>query len=770
MHYSNEEMPLEQSPAEHSFRQALSFLQIVWRRKFIVIAAMLFGGVLGGLKVARDGMQPPKYHNSGSLMLHQLGSDSDSSHWASSRAPVDNYKEILLSSTVMESAINKLSTRPPELLSNLPKEEWPGKLRTMLSVNSESRSSSIVHVNCVSTSETAPAEVINEVIQASQEFLDATQANMSLEIVQSLDRERLDLEAKLFEKERTMYSARRQIGAVNVGEDGENLHPLVQRTLELNKSYLGAQRRRVELQASLAAIARTVSLNGDLTPHLEPLTELLGADRLEATRGEIDAEVTTAVRQQITDGQNELAALQKFYGPRHPKIVKLTESLRQGLTYLSYAQNQRASQWQGLRNPVMGQQILALVREGVAVETERENALRVIFEDAEKDAIELNGKLAEVQILGREVDLLREMHTMLLGRLAGTNVNEDGARMRLFVMDRPKSLGELVPQTSTTRTAALFLIAGMAFGIGIVYVIDTLDDRFRSPEELKQQLGIELLGVINNLPEQQGVGIDGLCVAVTPNAVESEAFRSLRTTFVFSGEPRERLAITSAEPHDGKTTVLSNLAVTYATAGKRTLMIDADLRSPGLTRHFNMRGLNGLSRILKSTDPIAEIAAESIRETGMEGLHVIPCGPKPPNPSELLSGPRLSELIAWAESEYDQILIDCPPILAASDASIVGRLVDGLALVVQPPKNRRKLVIRATEMLKSAGVEIVGVIANRIGGQKDGYGYGYGYGYGHSYGYGHDDHDEDHQRVAPSEPDSVPHDEEKRRDSSRRAA
>ena len=117
-----------------------------------------------------------------------------------------------------------------------------------------------------------------------------------------------------------------------------------------------------------------------------------------------------------------------------------------------------------------------------------------------------------------------------------------------------------------------------------------------------------------------------------------------------------------------------------------------------------------------------------------------------------------------------QILIDCPPILAASDASIVGRLVDGLALVVQPPKNRRKLVIRATEMLKSAGVEIVGVIANRIGGQKDGYGYGYGYGYGHSYGYGHDDHDEDHQRAASSEPDSVPHDEKKQRDSSRRAA
>ena len=187
--------------------------------------------------------------------------------------------------------------------------------------------------------------------------------------------------------------------------------------------------------------------------------------------------------------------------------------------------------------------------------------------------------------------------------------------------------------------------------------------------------------------------------------------------------------------------MLANLAVSYAAAGKRTLIIDADLRSPGLTRLFNMRGLKGLSRILKSVDPIAEAAPESIRETGQEGLHIIPCGPKPSNPSELLSTPRMSELIAWADDHYDQILIDCPPILAASDASIVGRLIDGLALVVQPTKNRRKLVLRATEMLRTAGVDVAGVIANRIGGKGDGYGYGYGYGYGHNYGYGHDDHE-----------------------------
>ena len=132
----------------------------------------------------------------------------------------------------------------------------------------------------------------------------------------------------------------------------------------------------------------------------------------------------------------------------------------------------------------------------------------------------------------------------------------------------------------------------------------------------------------------------------------------------------------------------------------------------------------------------------------------------------MLSQSTLSELIAWAEDHYDQILIDCPPVLAASDAAIVGRLVDGLTLVVQPATNRRKLVSRSAELLRSVGVEITGVIANRVGSKE--HGYGYGYGYGQSYGYGHEEPHEDETldpltTVAPIQPAANSHE-------SRRAA
>jgi capsular exopolysaccharide synthesis family protein len=200
----------------------------------------------------------------------------------------------------------------------------------------------------------------------------------------------------------------------------------------------------------------------------------------------------------------------------------------------------------------------------------------------------------------------------------------------------------------------------------------------------------------------------------------------------FSGRDTARIALSSSEEKAGKSTLASNLGVSYAHAGKRTLLIDCDLRRPGLTKLFELRARGGLSDILRGSEEIAAMCQSCVVPTGVQNLDVLPSGPKPSNPAELLSGPRLSEVLAWAESKYDQVIVDCPPILAAADAAIVGRLTDGLILVVDPEKNHRRLVIRAVASLATMGVGLVGVVANRVA-EKDGdyYGYGYGYGAGH---------------------------------------
>jgi capsular exopolysaccharide synthesis family protein len=222
---------------------------------------------------------------------------------------------------------------------------------------------------------------------------------------------------------------------------------------------------------------------------------------------------------------------------------------------------------------------------------------------------------------------------------------------------------------------------------------------------------------------------------------ESESFRTLRTALTLTHPDAHQIVVTSAEPGDGKTTTLANLAACYAQAEKRTLLIDADLRRPGLTALMNMRGPRGLSEVLRSEVDISQLTPTQIQASGVDGLDILPSGPRPQDPAELLGGPRFSQLLAWAETIYDMILIDSPPTLATTDTAVIGRLVDGVILVVQPVKNRRRLVMRVVERLGMMKIPLLGMVVNRTGSDAErgyyGYhdsGYGYGYGYGEEYG------------------------------------
>jgi len=244
-----------------------------------------------------------------------------------------------------------------------------------------------------------------------------------------------------------------------------------------------------------------------------------------------------------------------------------------------------------------------------------------------------------------------------------------------------------------------------------------------------------------------------------PTSTASENFRTLRTSLTLTHPDARRLVVTSPQPGDGKTTTLANLAVCYAQADKRILLIDADMRRPGLTNLMNMRGPHGLSEVLRSSVDVTQSAPQCIQPSGVGRLDILPCGARPSDPAELLSSPRFSELLAWAESVYDLVLVDSPPILAAADTAVVGRLVDGVILVVQPAKNHRRLVTRVIERLNLLKIPLLGMVANRVDSTEDrgyygyhnyGYGYGYGYGNGDGYGYGNDDEERTQPETAAS--------------------
>jgi capsular exopolysaccharide synthesis family protein len=216
-----------------------------------------------------------------------------------------------------------------------------------------------------------------------------------------------------------------------------------------------------------------------------------------------------------------------------------------------------------------------------------------------------------------------------------------------------------------------------------------------------------------------------------PKSHVSEAYRGLRTALYFSSEGQKHrvIQVTSPDQGDGKSTLIANLAVSIAQSGKSVLLIDADFRRPKVHKLFGLSEETGMATVLAG---ISELD-EAIQPTLVDGLAVLPCGPQPPNPAELLTSPRFNTFLEAIRQRYDFVLIDTPPLLAVSDPSVVAPRVDGVILLIRLAKHDRPRAVRCKEILNSLGANILGVVVNNFGRRRgssyDEFGYEYGYGY-----------------------------------------
>ena len=222
-----------------------------------------------------------------------------------------------------------------------------------------------------------------------------------------------------------------------------------------------------------------------------------------------------------------------------------------------------------------------------------------------------------------------------------------------------------------------------------------------------------------------------LITVAKPKGPISEQFRTVRTNINFMAVDHDikSLAFTSANISEGKSTVAANVAVTYAQAGRRVLLIDADLRRPTVHSTFDLSNRVGLSTIISSN--AKEVDLDSVvQNSGVNNLFVLTAGPVPPNPSELIASNRMRDFVKLTEEHYDLIIIDLAPVLEVSDTQELASHLDGVALVVRQGRTQKMAIRRAVEMLKFAKVRILGYIMNDVDANNAGYGYGYGYGYG----------------------------------------
>jgi succinoglycan biosynthesis transport protein ExoP len=357
--------------------------------------------------------------------------------------------------------------------------------------------------------------------------------------------------------------------------------------------------------------------------------------------------------------------------------------------------------------------------------------------DATKDEItRLQGSLGEM-FSAREIADTQNQIAALQQKLRELQANYgqlmavqgEGSTNTLTVVE-PAAVPRAPIGSNQMMTVATAAAIGLALALGAAFLIEYLDDTVKTPEDVSKAMDLTMLAGISRIPGEAAQ--EKLITIKHPKAPISEAYRVLRTNLQFSSldQPLRTLVVTSPNPVEGKSTTVANLGVVMAQAGKRVVLVDADLRRPVLHRIFGVENKEGLTDVLLNEEPVLD---GHLQATGVDNLRLLNTGPLPPNPSELLGSQRMAALIEQLKGEADVILFDSPPSLAVTDASVLATQADGVLMVADAGRTRRKFAAEAVERFQQVGANLLGVVLNRLKPGRGGYYYYY---YHYYYGNG----------------------------------
>ncbi|MCK6546327.1 polysaccharide biosynthesis tyrosine autokinase [Myxococcota bacterium] len=459
-------------------------------------------------------------------------------------------------------------------------------------------------------------------------------------------------------------------------------------------------------------------------------TDAKGVIALSAVPRVAKSAVISQLKGIIIDIERQRADLLSRYGERHPNVTSVD---------LQLAQIRQAFDTE-LKT------ILATLDNEIAQAKSTETGLLAEIQRETQKAMHLNNLTLEYNRLNRDVTANKKVFETL--RQRQTEAGLSGLLESNFVRwletaePRPKPVRPSVP-VNTALGAALGLLLGVVIVIGGLL----LDNTVHTQADVEERLHLNFLGLLPTIKKDEKrkdekrdvapgemvtTSSRDLYIAKFPNSSVAECVRSLRTNLLFLGtdRPLKRVLFTSAGPSEGKSTAVIALGTTMALAGNRVLIVDTDLRRPRVHKTFGVSGEDGITSALLETCSLDA----AIKQTDVRGLDVLPCGPLPPNPSELFHGQRFLRLVEQISERYDRVFFDSPPINVVTDAAILSRIVDGTVLVVKASKTTKEAARRAARQLLDVDANILGVVLNDADLEAGGYYQGYYYGYRHRYG------------------------------------
>ena len=659
------EQPALPGQGENAFRDLLGVLA---RRRWIILLAL---GLTTAVAVALSRVTPPVYEASGALIVYKsppvillaTGQESSLFQQQVAQGPdVVTVTEIAKSQAVRDAAAARLA----HLVD-------PGPLKTILARLhvQQAIGTDIVRISVTHSDPKAAAAVANAVVQS---VID------------------LDLKGRRHLVSQTRKFLSEQLAIANQ-KLGTSEHALVgfkneHRDVVLSEETLLKLRQRAGLEDKLAEVRLQ---QREVQTGYDPSASLRAPTQSAFTQSTPDPLVAT-LHGQLATLEVERSGLRKQFTSMHPAVLSVEAKIEEAKTRLS-----------------------AAVAQNQAALAAREQELSADIGRVEQVLAQIPTREAELARLTRDAKDAERTSTLLAAKLQEARIAEGSIGSAVQVLDIAKPPQKPVWRKKAT-TVALAGVAVLMLGITGTYLIEQVDESVKSATDVERLLGAPVLSTIPVLKSGSGRDSHGappLVVPVdqTPRGAEAfEAFRTLRTHILGAVVKAQYkcLLITSAERHEGKSTIVANLAIAVAQTDRQVLLVDCDLRRPALSRLFPQADSPGLSGVLAGTTDVSDV----VRSTRYTHLKCVVSGPAVPNPSELLDTKRMSAFVAQIRDQADLILLDSPAVIPVADAEVAGLQADGAIVVVRVGKTNRRALAEVRHRLDRAGVRVIGSVLN----------------------------------------------------------
>lgn len=587
----------------------------------------------------------------------------------------------------------------------------------LLKASRPDRMARILEISYMAFSREEATRMVEAVTASYQKFLEDTYQRSSSEIVSLISRARDDLSRELVELETEYMQVREKSQVPVMDRMGDSY--LSRRLDQWDRAVTETSVKSILLKGQLDLGKKLAGGGTELWAIAHAISQLGGdASSLTAT---VSARSTyNGAADYVRQLEQEQQQLAERYGPHFSKV----QELQGQITRIKDRTRTTRSRMEDSET----QDLLGAIEQSLESVQQMRKALLAGFDHDRQEVKKIELDLLNEESLRDKVERHRALFNTVVDQLKQAQFISDFTSISSEIIEPANALAYAV-RPRLTLTLALALLCSGFLGAGIAIVVDRLDQKIRTIEELRRIIELPVLGMIprasaTDIPADGEMGLVGWTM---PHSAWAEAYRALRTNLEFLRRNRkiQVLLITSPHTRDGKSTTASNLAMSQALLGRRVLLVDGDLRKP--SQHL-IHGLplgDGLSTVLQGILPVQQV----VRRTAVENLDLMTTGPQVPNPAELLMSEGMKKFRDEVRRDYDLVVVDSSPILAVTDPAIIGASADAVLLVASISHLQHREAERTIELLRSMSTPILGVVINGINQDVEEYGYGYGRGY-----------------------------------------